>query len=107
MQDVRKSWRWQQLVAWAKRELPWVCHLCSHPIPHHVPRNHPHSYALDHVLTVRDHPEFALDPNNVAPSHKQCNEWRKARPVTPGLRVEAAEKFAPKPPAALGFFDVK
>lgn len=103
--DVRKTWAWQQLVAWAKRTLPWVCHLCGEGIPHHVPRDHPLSYALDHKLTVRDHPQFALDPSNVAPSHKQCNSWRKNKPLTEGLRVEARAKFKAKPPAALGFFD--
>lgn len=92
---------------WAKYHLPWTCHLCGYPIPVGVSRFHPEAYELDHILTVRDHPEFALSPDNVAPSHRQCNAWRKARPLTEGLRTEAAERFKPRPPAALGFFDVK
>lgn len=102
--DVRKSWRWQQLVRWAKLNLPWICHLCGQRIPLHAHRFHPLAYQLDHKITVRERPDLALHPTNVAPSHRQCNNWRNARPLTPGLILECTERFAPKRPAALGFF---
>jgi hypothetical protein len=102
--DVRRTRAWRKLVEWAKLNLPWVCHLCGQPIPVHAHRFHPLAFALDHVLTVRDHPELALSKDNVMPSHKRCNDWRKARPLTVGLRLECVERFAEKPPLALGFF---
>lgn len=102
--DVRRTRAWRALVRWAKYNLPWICHLCGQRIPSHVGRDHPLSYALDHKMTVRDHPELALSQDNVAPSHKRCNDWRKARPLTPGLVLECTERFAARPPAALGFF---
>lgn len=105
MGDVRQTWAWTLLVRWAKQHLPWVCHLCGEPIPNHVHNHHPRAYQLDHVLTVRSHPELALSRDNVAPSHRQCNAWRKDRALTEGLRVEARERFMPRKPAALGFFD--
>lgn len=107
MGDVRGTRAWRRLVHWAKYNLPWVCHLCGEAIRSDVPSTHDLAYELDHKLTVRDHPELALEPSNVAPSHRRCNAWRKARPLTEGLRVEARERFRPRPPAALGFFDVK
>lgn len=107
MGDVRRSHQWRQLVAWAKLTLPWVCHLCDQPIRNDVSHEHPLSYALDHVLPVRDHPELALSPANVQPSHRQCNDWRKARPVTAGLKLECRSRFGDgTPPAALRLFDI-
>jgi hypothetical protein len=102
--DVRRTRAWRDLVTWAKRNLPWVCHLCGGRIPRGVHRFHPLAYELDHKLTVRDHPAFALAPSNVAPSHRQCNSYRKARPLTPGLVLEITERFTVRPPAALDFF---
>lgn len=102
--DVRRTRPWRRLVAWAKLTLPWVCHLCGQDIPRNVTRFHPESYALDHVLPVSTHPELALSFDNVKPSHKQCNDYRKARPLTPGLKLEIAQRFAKKTPQALDFF---
>jgi 5-methylcytosine-specific restriction endonuclease McrA len=34
----------------------------------------------DHVLTVRDRPDLALDPANVVPACRSCQERRKHRP---------------------------
>lgn len=102
--DVRRTRAWRRLVLWAKQNLPWTCHLCGQRIPHHVHRFHDLAYALDHKLPVRNRPELALSPDNVAPSHKRCNDYRKARPLTPGLVLEITERFAARPPAALGFF---
>lgn len=103
--DVRSSWAWRGLVTWAKYNLPWICHLCGQRIPTHASRFSPLSYALDHKLTVSDHPELALSKDNVAPSHKRCNESRSNRPLTPGLILEITEKYANRVPTALNFFD--
>lgn len=102
--DVRRTRAWRRLVSWAKLNLPWTCHLCGQRIPTSVSQFHPLAYELDHKLTVRDYPELALSPDNVAPSHRRCNAWRKARPLSVGLLIECAERFAARPPAALRFF---
>lgn len=104
MGDVRQSAEWQALVRWAKVSMPWVCHLCAQPIRADVDHRHPKSYALDHIEPVKLHPELALSPTNVAPSHRECNSWRKDRPLTPGLRIEIADRFTDRPPVALKFF---
>ena len=103
-QDVRSSAEWKALVFWAKTTLPWVCHLCGYPIPIDVPKLHPLSYSLDHIETVRDRPDLELSPSNVAPSHHTCNSSRKARTLTPGLKLEMAERFAVRDAPAHKFF---
>jgi hypothetical protein len=102
--DVRRTRAWRRLVQWAKLNLPWVCHLCGERIPRNVHRFHDLAYELDHKLTVSERPDLALHPDNVAPSHRRCNAWRKAKPLTPGLQLEIKERFAVRPPAALDFF---
>ena len=102
--DVRSSAEWKALVFWAKTTLPWVCHLCDQAIPADVPKYHPLSYSLDHIETVRDRPDLELAPSNVAPSHHTCNSSRKARPLTPGLKLELAERFAVREAPAHKFF---
>lgn len=102
--DVRKSAEWKALVVWAKTTMPWVCHLCDQPIPVDVVLPHPLSYSLDHIQPVRMRPDLALAPSNVAPSHHRCNSYRKARPLTPGLKLEIAERFTVRDAPALKFF---
>jgi 5-methylcytosine-specific restriction endonuclease McrA len=107
MGDVRQSAEWQALVRWAQLTLPWVCHLCDQPIRRDVDHRHPLSYALDHVVPVKLQPELALAPSNVAPSHRQCNSWRKHKPLTPGLKLECQALFGDgTPPVALRLFDI-
>ena len=37
------------------------------------------SYEPDHRIPVENHPEYALLPENVQPSHKKCNRSRGSR----------------------------
>jgi hypothetical protein len=102
--DIRSTAEWKRLVVWAKVYMPWVCHLCDQAIPLGLAREHPLSYALDHVLTVSERPDLALSHDNVRPSHRQCNSYRQDRPLTPGLKIEITERFTAKEPVALRFF---
>lgn len=103
--DARQSAEWQHLVRWAKTTKPWTCHLCGLAIPVDVGKDHPLAYALDHVISVNERPDLILSPGNVEPSHKLCNSRRKDRPLTPGLRLEMAERMTDREPIALKFFD--
>lgn len=63
------------------------CHLCGQPIDYALPHGHPMSYELDELRPVSRWREFgypspeaaALDPGNVAPSHRSCNARRGNR----------------------------
>lgn len=54
-----------------------VCIHCGQPIDYSVrPSSTDDSYEPDHRLTVEAHPELALLPENVQPSHRRCNRAR-------------------------------
>lgn len=54
-----------------------VCIHCGQPIDYSVkPSSTDDSYEPDHRLTVEAHPEYALLPENVQPSHRRCNRAR-------------------------------
>lgn len=60
------------------------CHICGGPIDYSLPAGHPMAYELDELRPVSRWREFgypsaaaaALDPGNVAPSHRSCNQRR-------------------------------
>lgn len=53
------------------------CVHCGQPINYMVlPSSTDDSYEPDHRLTVEDHPEYALLPENVQPAHRKCNRSR-------------------------------
>ena len=51
----------------------------------------PWSYEADHRIPVESHPELALDPSNVQPSHKRCNRSRGKRAVMDALGNRSRE----------------
>jgi len=54
-----------------------VCVHCGQPIDYSVkPSSTDDSYEADHRIPVDTHPEYALLPENVQPSHKRCNRSR-------------------------------
>ena len=54
-----------------------VCHICHQPIDYRLkPASTPDAYEADHLRDVDTHPELALIPENVAPSHRRCNRAR-------------------------------
>lgn len=55
------------------RSLGLPCALCGKPIDYSLPPGHPMSYELDEVCPVGLGGD-PLDPRNVQPSHRICNE---------------------------------
>lgn len=54
------------------------CVHCGQVIDYSVkPSSTDDSYEPDHKLTVIKHPELALLPENVQPSHRRCNRERR------------------------------
>lgn len=49
------------------------CHLCCKPIDYSLPAGHPMSYELDEIVPVSKGGD-PLDPDNVAPAHRICNQ---------------------------------
>lgn len=80
---VPKSWgrsghRWrvvrqQALDRDMKSNAP--CWICGKPIDY-TATSGPWSWQPDHVLSVKEHPEAALDVANLRPSHARCNNQR-------------------------------
>ena len=53
------------------------CVHCGQPIDYSLkPSSSDDSYEPDHRYTVESHPELALLPENVQPSHRKCNRSR-------------------------------
>ena len=53
------------------------CVHCHQRIDYNAkPSSTPDSYEPDHKLPVETHPELALLPENVQPSHRRCNRAR-------------------------------
>lgn len=81
---------WRRIVAQAKREMPKVCHLCREPIDMALPRTHPMSWTLDHVvpLSLGGNPESLA---NLRPAHRRCNSRKGAstRPPDPPTTSQA------------------
>ncbi len=61
-----------------------VCHLCELPFPAWATQNHPLARSRDHI--VPRHLGGVGLPNNTAPAHRCCNEFRLHHNITPKLR---------------------
>lgn len=60
------------------------CHLCGAPIDYTLPRGHPWSFELDHVVPVsRGGDPWARE--NWAPAHRICNERKGNRVPSDGV----------------------
>lgn len=79
-QDPRHTPAWKRLrLECYKRdkERNAVCVHCGQPIDYSArPSSTDNSYEPDHRLTVEQHPELALLPENIQPSHRRCNRAR-------------------------------
>ena len=80
MGDPRWSPAWKRLRIQCyerDKQRRAVCVHCGQPIDYSVkPSTTDNSYEPDHRLTVDAHPEYALLPENIQPSHKKCNRAR-------------------------------
>ena len=75
------------------------CAICGRPIDYSLPPLHPWSYELDEIVPV-SLGGSELDPNNVQPSHRICNE-RKGNRI--GFTCETGgrpKRKTPKPNAS-------
>lgn len=103
--EQRVGRAWMALVDQCKRTYPWTCHLCGQPIPPGLHRTHPLAYQADHVYPVSTHPHLGMVLANLRPSHRQCNNYRKNRALTPALVAEITAKYAAHTTRpALGWF---
>lgn len=64
------------------------CHLCGGAIDYSLPAGHPMSYELDEVVPVSKGGD-PLDPANVAPAHRVCNQRRGNRGLAPARPAPA------------------
>ena len=78
------------------------CHLCGKPIDYSLPAGHPLSFELDEIVPLAALPPderaaAAVDPLNVAPAHRICNERRGAKPlqstVVRGMRLKTSDDW--------------
>ena len=78
--DPRGSVAWQRLRLECyerDKQRNAVCAHCGQPIDYSVkPSSTDASYEPDHRLVVERHPELALLPENIQPSHRRCNRAR-------------------------------
>ena len=62
------------------KSLGTPCHICGLPIDRSLPARHPLSFELDELVPV-SRGGSPIDPQNVAASHRCCNQWRGAKPL--------------------------
>ena len=67
------------------------CWICGLPVDYDLPARHPRSYELDELVPVSKGGD-PLDPANVAPAHRICNQWRRAKSVAAVERTRAAAR---------------
>ena len=70
------------------------CWMCGLPIRYDAPAGHPLSLELDELVPVSKGGS-PTDPDNVAPAHRCCNQWRSDRSVATvrAMRDEALRRF--------------
>lgn len=73
------------------------CAICGKPIDYSLPPGHPMCYELDEVVPVALGGD-PLDPRNVQPAHRICNERKGAGPAnaSEGARPAAARRPLPQ-----------
>lgn len=49
------------------------CWLCGSEIDYKLSYPHPHSWSVDHKITVKENPSLLMDLENLAASHLDCN----------------------------------
>jgi 5-methylcytosine-specific restriction endonuclease McrA len=75
----RAGTAWNKLRArvFAEEELCWIC---GGWVDQELPRTHPMSRTVDHIVQLCFAPELALDRSNCRLSHRRCNGRRAERP---------------------------
>jgi hypothetical protein len=52
------------------------CIICTERIDYQLAYPHPRSWSLEHIVSVKDHPELLLDRNVWASAHFMCNSMK-------------------------------
>ncbi len=85
----------RKVRAWLKAQgLP--CHICGRAIDYSLPARHPMSFEVDEIIPVSKGGS-PIDRNNVAPTHRICNERRGNKPLPRRPRGMSAAQ-ANRPP---------
>ena len=93
-QNARRSngHRRTQLLAWL-RALGAPCWICGHPVDAALPSGGPLSLECDELVPV-SLGGSPLERSNVAPAHRCCNNWRRAKPVGYVREVQMLVSYA-------------
>lgn len=87
--------RRRRLLSWL-RALGGPCWICGLPIDQGLPPGDPGAMECDELVPV-SRGGSPYDRANVAPAHRCCNNWRRAKPVArvERIRALAAERLGP------------
>ena len=100
--NPRRSYKRDTL--WKRvRALGLPCWICGLPISYDAPSQTPLAFELDELLPVSKGGDPS-DPDNTAPAHRCCNQWRSDRSVSEveRIRAEVGRRFG-RWPSALAF----
>lgn len=75
-------WRQARALVKARGEGCWICRAFGRPdaIDYSLPATHPASFEADHLVPVSKGGAM-FDPENLAATHRACNNWRKSKSV--------------------------
>lgn len=91
--NPRRSYR--RDVLWRRvKAMGAPCHICGLPIDPAIKAGHPLSFELDEIVPVSKGGRADVI-ENVASSHRCCNQWRGNKPMSRvnAIRAEAARRF--------------
>lgn len=72
-----QQFRTDMKAGWSASNAP--CGICGQAtIDWDGPPFRPDSFELDHIKSIRHHPEYEFDPSNVQPAHHSCNRAKGA-----------------------------
>ena len=79
MRDHRNGWAWRRLCQRAYEVYGYWCYLCHTPIDPDLPRGHPLSKTVDHIVPVHVAGDVLPTIDEVRPAHRRCNSSRGDR----------------------------
>ena len=89
MADVRSGRTWHLMSQAFRKKCQNAderCWMCGQAIDYTADSTaHPDAFQPDHFYPTSTHPELALDPGNLRPSHRACNIARGDGPPPLGL----------------------
>lgn len=76
---------------WAEEQAP--CWLCGQPIDYTAAPQTPNACEPDHIVPRSEHPELALEVDNIRPAHCSCNRARGDKAPPLGLGTPSRNWF--------------